>query len=97
LGNHVDKTDGVFAEESWQDHKKPLPLLSKKEPLVEIYFVPLESSQLLIRYKFSVVINGSINDLCAALEQINGVSKHHMTECRSSRIIYYHYCWIKIH
>jgi ubiquitin carboxyl-terminal hydrolase 4/11/15 len=77
LGSHVGKTDEVFAEESWQDHKKrndsiivdifhgllkstlncltckeisikfdpycylSLPLPSKKERLVEVYFVPL--------------------------------------------------------
>ncbi len=117
LGSHVGKTDEVFAEESWQDHKKrndsiivdifhgllkstlncllckeisikfdpfcylSLPLPSKKERLVEVYFVPLDSTQPLVKYKLSVVSNGSINDLCAALEQINGVSKHRMIVC----------------
>jgi ubiquitin carboxyl-terminal hydrolase 4/11/15 len=88
MGSHVGKTDEVFAEESWQDHKKrndsiivdtfhgqlkstlnclvcneisvvfdpfcylSLPLPSKKERMVEIYFVPLDQAQSLVKVRF---------------------------------------------
>jgi ubiquitin carboxyl-terminal hydrolase 4/11 len=117
LGSHVGKSDEVFAEESWQDHKKrndsiivdifhgllkstlncltckeisikfdpycylSLPLPSKKERLIEVYFVPLDMQQPITKYKLSVVKNGTIMDLCSALEQHTQVSKHRMTVC----------------
>ncbi len=117
LGSHVGKTDAVFAEESWQDHKKrndsiivdifhgllkstlncltckeisikfdpycylSLPLPSKKERLVEVYFVPLDLQQPIMKYKLSVNKNGTIKELCSALEQFNQVSSKRMIVC----------------
>ncbi len=59
-----------------------VPLPSKKERLVEIYFVPLDSTQPLTKFKLSVNKNGTINDLCAALEaHLPNVPKSHMMVC----------------
>jgi ubiquitin carboxyl-terminal hydrolase 4/11 len=60
-----------------------VPLPSKKERLVEIVFVPLDTTKSLTKYKLSVFKNGSIQDLCAALEQATSpsVPKARMVVC----------------
>lgn len=55
-----------------------LPLPSKKERLVEVYYVALDPSVPLTKYKVSVNKNGSMSDLCASLEQLLHVSKNRM-------------------
>jgi uncharacterized UBP type Zn finger protein len=59
-----------------------VPLPSKKERLIEIFFVPVDSSQPITKYKLSVIKNGTIGDLCAALEVLMpNVPKSHMMVC----------------
>ncbi len=55
-----------------------LPLPSKKERMVEVFFVPLEQTLPLVKYKLSVLKNGTIQDLCGALEQLANVPKNRM-------------------
>lgn len=92
LGSHVGKTDEVFAEESWQDHKKrndsvivdifhgllkstlncleckeisikfdpfcylSVPLPSKRERLIEVFFVPLDQTKQLVKVNIFIKI-----------------------------------------
>ena len=58
-----------------------LPLPSKKERLIEITYVPLDIKQPLTKYKLTVLKNGTINDLCTALEQYTSVPKQRMAVC----------------
>ena len=58
-----------------------LPLPSKKERLIEVTFVPLDVSKPLTKYKLNVLKNGSIGDLCVALEQFIQVSKQSIAVC----------------
>ena len=59
-----------------------VPLPSKKERLVEIFFVPLDPTQQITKYKLSVFKNGTVNDICGALEAyLPYVSKSQMMVC----------------
>lgn len=51
-----------------------VPLPSKKERLIEFFFVPLDSTKPITKYKLSVFKNGTIQDLCSAFEQATNSS-----------------------
>ena len=59
-----------------------LPLPSKKERLIEVFFVPLDIKEPITKYKLSVLKNGSVQDLCASLETfLPSVSRNQMIVC----------------
>ena len=62
---------------------KSLVLPSKEERLrlIEVTYVPLGSSKPLIKYKIIVRKNGSIEDLCRALEQYTQLLKQPIAVC----------------
>lgn len=64
-----------------------VPMPSKKERQIEIVFVPLDQTQPLTKYKVSVLKNGNMQDLCGAVEAMNGVPKSRMmvTEIYSNK------------
>lgn len=47
-----------------------VPLPSKKERLIEVFYVPLDQSKSLVKYKLTVVKSGTMLDLCASLEAL---------------------------
>lgn len=58
-----------------------LPLPSKKERLIEVTYVPLDTSKPLTKYKLTVLKNGTINDLCNSLVEYVQVSKQSIAIC----------------
>ena len=59
-----------------------LPLPSKKERMIEVFFVPLDLNAPITKLKLSVVKNGTIQDLCASLETLlPNVQKSHLMVC----------------
>ena len=59
-----------------------VPLPPKEERLVEIFFVPLDPTQQITKYKLSVLKNGTVNDICGALEAyLPYVPKSQMMVC----------------
>jgi ubiquitin carboxyl-terminal hydrolase 4/11/15 len=60
-----------------------VPLPSKKERLIEFIFVPLDIAKPMTKYKLSIIKNGTIQDLCVALEQATnaGVQRGRLVVC----------------
>ena len=58
-----------------------LPLPSKKERLIEVTYVPLDTKQPLTKYKLNVLKTGTISDLCSSLEQYIQVPKQNLVVC----------------
>jgi hypothetical protein len=58
-----------------------LPLPSKKERLIEIKYVPLNTNDPIVKYKLNVLKNSLIKDLFKCMEELSGVSKHRLVCC----------------
>ncbi len=58
-----------------------LPLPSKKERLIEIKFVPLNTRDSIVKYKLNVLKNSLIKDLLKCLEDYCGVVRQRLVCC----------------
>ena len=58
-----------------------LPLPSKKERLIELTYVPMDTKKPLTKFKLNVLKNGSIAELCNSLDQFINVPKQRIAIC----------------
>ncbi len=58
-----------------------LPLPSKKERLIEVKFVPLNTCEPIVKYKLNVLKNSTIKDLLKSLEDLTSVQRQKLVCC----------------